>query len=267
MSEHRYVHSVEKDQVELSRLSLQASIVDPVTIRHLETIGVSEGWRCLEVGAGAGSVAQWLSSRVGSAGRVVATDIDLRFLSRITASNLEIRRHDILRDELEKSHYDLVHCRKVLEHLPDAERALRKMADAVCPGGWLLVEEDDHGSRLSVDVTNPSPTPFGTAAKAILDTYRKSGMLDPYFGRRVRGLVEHLGFVDVAQEGWTCMVRGGDPVAQLEAAGLPAVLAAGLFTKEQYELANHVFQDPTMYYPYMTMFCAWGRKPVEDRVT
>ena len=41
MSEHRYLHSVEKDEVEFSRLSLQASLVDPATIRHLEFIGVS----------------------------------------------------------------------------------------------------------------------------------------------------------------------------------------------------------------------------------
>jgi 2-polyprenyl-3-methyl-5-hydroxy-6-metoxy-1,4-benzoquinol methylase len=55
--EHRYLYSVEKDEVELSRLTLQASIIDPVTTRHLETIAVAEGWKCLDVGAGAGSIA------------------------------------------------------------------------------------------------------------------------------------------------------------------------------------------------------------------
>jgi hypothetical protein len=33
---------------------------DPFTFRHLEQTGVGEGWRCLEVGAGGGSVARWL---------------------------------------------------------------------------------------------------------------------------------------------------------------------------------------------------------------
>jgi tRNA A58 N-methylase Trm61 len=77
-----------------------------VTIRHLETIGVAEGRRCLEVGAGSGSIAQWLSDRVGPTGKVVATDINLRFLNQINVPNVEIRRHDILKDELERNHYD-----------------------------------------------------------------------------------------------------------------------------------------------------------------
>lgn len=76
MSEHGYVHSVEQDEVELERLKLQEDTIDPPTIRHLETIGVSQGWKCLEVGAGAGSIAQWLSNRVGPTGKAVATDID-----------------------------------------------------------------------------------------------------------------------------------------------------------------------------------------------
>src|SRR5262249_6807348 len=33
------------------RFEALATIFDPGTIRHLEDIGVSKGWRCLEVGA------------------------------------------------------------------------------------------------------------------------------------------------------------------------------------------------------------------------
>jgi tRNA A58 N-methylase Trm61 len=78
------------------------AVLDPVTTRHLETIGVTEGWKCLEAGAGAGSVAQWLSTRVGSTGNVVAADIDTRLLKRLSFPNLEIRQHDIVNDDLEE---------------------------------------------------------------------------------------------------------------------------------------------------------------------
>ena len=121
MSEQRYIMSNEKDEVELNRLRLVENIFDPSTIRHLEMIRVSEGWHCLEVGAGAGSVAQWLSSRVGLTGKVVATDIDIRFLRQLSIPNLEIRQHDIIKDDLETDLYDLVHCRTVLMHLPGPE--------------------------------------------------------------------------------------------------------------------------------------------------
>jgi hypothetical protein len=52
MSEHRYLHADEKYEEELSRLRLQERFVDPNTIRHLETIGVYEDWKCPEAGAG-----------------------------------------------------------------------------------------------------------------------------------------------------------------------------------------------------------------------
>jgi 2-polyprenyl-3-methyl-5-hydroxy-6-metoxy-1,4-benzoquinol methylase len=72
LTEDRYVHAGEQDDVEHERLAIQARFLDPVTIRHLETIGVAEGWRCLDVGAGAGSIAQWLATRVGSSGHVAS---------------------------------------------------------------------------------------------------------------------------------------------------------------------------------------------------
>ena len=111
MSEHRYFTSNEKDEAELDRLRILENTLDLTTIRHLEMTGVSEGWRCLEVGAGAGSVAQWLSSRVGLRGRVVATDINIIFLRQLSFPNVEIRQHDIIKDDLETGLYDLVHCR------------------------------------------------------------------------------------------------------------------------------------------------------------
>lgn len=48
------------------------------TIRYLADLGVTAGWRCLEVGCGAGAVALWLADQVGTAGRIVATDLTAR---------------------------------------------------------------------------------------------------------------------------------------------------------------------------------------------
>jgi SAM-dependent methyltransferase len=73
----------------------------------------------------------------------VATDIDPRFLAAPELAGVEVRRHDIRRDLLETGHYDLVHCRALLMHLAEPERALARMAAALRPGGWLLVEEGD----------------------------------------------------------------------------------------------------------------------------
>jgi ubiquinone/menaquinone biosynthesis C-methylase UbiE len=69
---------------------------DKATIRYIEEIGLSEGWRCLEVGAGIGTMAQWLGQRVGSAGQVVATDLDTKSLEAIDSPNIEVRCHNIV---------------------------------------------------------------------------------------------------------------------------------------------------------------------------
>ena len=51
---------------EPERLRMMSDVLDPASRGHLERIGVVEGWRCLEIGAGNGSISQWLAKRVGS---------------------------------------------------------------------------------------------------------------------------------------------------------------------------------------------------------
>jgi tRNA A58 N-methylase Trm61 len=102
-----------RDEDERGRVRYLEAWADPLTIRHLEEIDVGVGWRCAEVGAGAGSVARWLADRVGPLGSVVATDIDLRFLTDLPA-NVEVRRQDISKEDLEPEIDDLVHCRVLL---------------------------------------------------------------------------------------------------------------------------------------------------------
>ena len=267
MSQHRYLHSTTKDEIEFNRLRLLEKIDDPTTICHLEMTGISEGSNCLEVGAGAGSIAQWLSKRVGSSGKVVATDINMRFLRGINAPNLEVRRHDIVKDELEEGEYDLVHCRYVLEHLPEPEKALKRMADAVRPGGWLLIEDTDYGSFLSADVRDSSAAFFTTTCRALFDFLQKRKIADPFFGRQLRELMEHLRFVDVGHEGWTLMYRGGDPDSRIWSATFQAaarpMIAAGLLSEKENDEVLRLFMDPTFNFIGPIMFGAWGRRPAE----
>jgi 2-polyprenyl-3-methyl-5-hydroxy-6-metoxy-1,4-benzoquinol methylase len=47
-------------QEERQRLATLEGTFDSGTVRHLEALGVMEGWRCWDVGAGGGSIATWL---------------------------------------------------------------------------------------------------------------------------------------------------------------------------------------------------------------
>src|SRR4051812_38250562 len=82
------------------RLGALEALWDPGTQSVIEALGIAPGWRCLEVGAGAGSIAAWLAARVAPDGDVLATDLSTRHLDGLSAPNLEVRRHDILKDPL-----------------------------------------------------------------------------------------------------------------------------------------------------------------------
>jgi SAM-dependent methyltransferase len=126
-----------------SPVQIRAACWDPVTIAHFERIGVDVGWSCLEVGGGGGSLGAWLGRRVGESGSVLVTDIDPRWIGSEVAANVEVRRHDIVNDELEEGRFDLAHARLVLLHLPERDRVLAKMISALKPGGWLLIDDFD----------------------------------------------------------------------------------------------------------------------------
>ena len=76
---------------------------DPLTVSQLDAIGVGEGWRCLDVGAGGGSVTRMLAERVGSTGSVLAVDLDTSLLDELASDRVEVRRHDLLPIQLPQS--------------------------------------------------------------------------------------------------------------------------------------------------------------------
>jgi hypothetical protein len=97
-----------------ARFDALSAVFDPGTIGHLEKCGIGPGWHCLEVGGGGGSIAAWLSQRVGPTGGVLVTDIDPRHLKSLKFANLEVRCHNIVKDPLPEASFDLVHARLVL---------------------------------------------------------------------------------------------------------------------------------------------------------
>lgn len=265
MTEPKYFASGSKDEFERERLGLLESVLDPQTIRRLEALGVGEGWNCLEVGAGTGSIAKWLANRVGPTGKVVATDTDLRFLQDLAIKNLEVRKHDITKENLEEGHYDLVHCRALLANISEPEKALERMTQALKKGGWIFVEEPDYGLSEAIDPNYPSAAIFNKLIRIGLDVMQKMGIGNPFFGRRVRSLVENLGLLEVDHEALIHVCRGGETWARMQAMTVqtvaPPMITAGLFTQEEYEVAWRLYRDPGFYFFGSSGFSAWGRRP------
>jgi SAM-dependent methyltransferase len=191
------------------RLALLESSLDPTTKRRAMALGLGRGWRCLEVGAGGGSIALWLSEQVGEEGKVVATDINPTLLEKLERPNLESRRHDILNEPLPVGEFDLVHARWILHHLPTPEIAIRHMISALRPGGWLLLEEVDffpvHASQ------NKDYRDFMTA---LVNAVVKASGRDCFWARSLPGIIAEYGLSSLGGEGDFPLLRGGSEVAE-----------------------------------------------------
>ncbi|MGV0803612.1 methyltransferase domain-containing protein, partial [Mycolicibacterium elephantis] len=48
----------------------------------LDELGIGAGWNCLEVGAGGGSMVEWMAGRGAT---VTAVDIDTRFIDHLAS--------------------------------------------------------------------------------------------------------------------------------------------------------------------------------------
>ena len=192
----RYFAADAEADEELARLKLLEAVCDPWTFRHLDGIGIRQGWRCLEVGAGAGSVVRWLSDRLGVAGRVVAADLDPRFLGDLRAPNVEVRRCDITQDDIEPASYDLVHCRALLAHMNDPADVLRRMVAALRPGGWLVAEEADYCTVESLDPAHPLAEAFHSCFRARIEFLSATNVMDLRYGRVLPLHMESLGLIE-----------------------------------------------------------------------
>ena len=265
MTENRYFAKDSPDAFERDRLALLTQFADPITTRRLTELGVGPGWRCLDVGAGDGSVARWLARRVGPEGRVVATDLNPRFLVGHGLPNLEVRRHNLLEDDLEAAHYDLVHCRALLMHLPDPIRALRRLVEAVRPGGWLLVAEIDTGFVGATDPGHPRAAEFDRTTRALWATMQATGPMDRTFGRRLPALVERFGIRELGHDSVTLIGRGGDPTARCarmtEELLRGRFVAAGVLKEADFDERNRAYDDPSFWFTGFTFVGAWGRRP------
>ena len=264
MQGQRYVGKDSPDAFERERLAVLTRIADPITIRRLLDLGVGPGWRCLDVGAGNGSVARWLAGRVGHDGQVVATDLETRFLGGHGTPNLEVRQHNILEDDLEADRYDLVHCRALLMHLPDPVRALRRLVGAVRPGGWLLVEEaDGTASFAAADPGHVRAAGFDRRTRALWAALKAAGTMDLDFGQRLPTLLEELGVRDIGHEGVTLTGRGGDPQARFlnmtNELLRERLTAAGVLTGADFDELRRAYDDGSFSFVGFTLFGAWGR--------
>lgn len=241
-----------------NRFAALADLYDAATIRYIVALGIDRGAVCLEVGAGGGSVARWLSSRVAP-GRVVATDLDSSLLEKLAMPGIEVQRHDIASDPLPAGTFDLAHARLVLMHLPNAKDVLARMVRALKPGGWLIVEEFDVVASGAGDDGGTIPR-TSVAFRAVLE---RAG-IDLSFGRRLPALFRAAGLGQIGAEGRTCLWTGRSAGARLMHANYvgmrDAILSTGLVDAVEFTRDLELLGDAQFVTTSPAMWSVWGQR-------
>lgn len=186
MNDHTgYIFQDTANLSELERLRALEAIFDPASRALLSSALDLDGRRILEIGAGAGSIARWLSERVGSAGHVVALDTNTRFLVGLPA--VEVIEGSVT--EVDLAPFDLVHARYVAVHNADGRAFLDAAVRHLAPGGTLVLEEPDFRPSRALAGPEHLRQSFDRVQRAVVEMFTRRGM-DPGIGS---GLALELG--------------------------------------------------------------------------
>ena len=245
---------------ERDRLNSLSDLFDGTTLRWCEQSGLCLGAHVLELGAGAGSVAEAMARKVGRNGRVVAVDRDTRFIKAL-ADHVEIVEMDVLHETLPAGPFDLVHARLFLGYLGEPLHVMATWIDVLKPGGWLIVEDaDSSGCGESV----PFSSGFCAVHLAIFDEVTRRG-LDPRLGLRLPSIMHKAGLEEVEAVTIRPRLRGdtrrGVPALDLLAAQLaPTLLADGRITDQEYADFKRATHDPDVWCGLASLTTARGRR-------
>lgn len=232
-----------------SMLDCLTAILDQSTVELLAPL-VPLGGRCLELGAGNGSVARWLADAVGRDGQVVVTDLkpdhvraDVRSHPRVV-----LLAHDLRSDRLPPGPFDVVHARLLLAHLGEREVLLPKLAGVLAPGGVLVVEEwGGHGPGVVLSSPWPETAELYRRYQAALMAVFAAAGNDGSWSVRVHAAMVAAGLSDVRTvvraRSWTGGTAGCRLPVEVSGQVRERLLGHGLTAGELDALREHL-ADP-----------------------
>jgi SAM-dependent methyltransferase len=244
---------------ELERLRLLEATFDPLSMDAIRSAGIKRGSRCLEIGAGAGSIARWCAEQVGDASLVCATDMDTRLLTALADDGLTVLQHDVLVDDFPQGSFDIVHARAVLEHIPAREEALDRIVEWLAPDGALVLVDS-----VSFPVFSSPNEVYRDAMRALIDVLAITGS-DFDWGRTFPEPLTRRGYRDVDAAAIAPVLRGGSPHARFLSLTLESlrhrIVEAGLLSDLALDEAQRLLADPEFWDLAPAFIAAWGRRP------
>ncbi|MFD4375929.1 class I SAM-dependent methyltransferase [Streptomyces sp. NPDC058486] len=256
-----YVFDNDSPHSDRHHASLEEAL-DPLTLGHLREAGVAPGMRCLEIGAGAGSVSRGLLRLVSPGGTVTATDIKPGRIAPETG--LTVLAHDVVTDPLPRGAYDVVVARLVLQHLPERQAVLRRLADALVPGGLLQIDEFDAGHEPCLLAPTPDDARLYERFTTAKTTLMRAGGGDPTWGRRAAAALRETGLTGLRIRPHVLLRAPGTPALGLQLHHLahlaPRLLDSG-FTPADLDRLGAMMRDPGFAAATGVLYSVQGRRP------
>jgi SAM-dependent methyltransferase len=252
---------------EAARLGKLQGLHDEATVRRLRALGVGPGWHCLELGAGAGSVAQWMADEVGPTGSVTAVDRDASQLRRLQdRPNVTVLEDDLTTMSFPEASFDVIHSRSVLMHIDAADAVVTGLIPALRPGGVVLFEEADGAPAAAV--VDP-PAPFRAIMVPLAGRWT--------WARHLPALLENLGLGDIHDDVRDGPLTGATPVGAFwqhtlrsiepfltDAARMGAAGAAAM-DEATIEAMISLLDDPAFIMPFALRHNVSARRPGGSR--
>lgn len=174
---------------------LVPALFSPCAEQLVETAGVCQGARVLDVACGTGVVARTAAGRAGPEGRVAGLDVNPGMLAVAArrAPSVEWRQGQAEAQPWENAAFDVVLCQFGLNFFTDPNAALREMWRVLAPGGRLAVAVFDTlehnpayaamvevlGRRLGPAPAEALGLPFSLGEPGVLATlFEKAGIAD-----------------------------------------------------------------------------------------
>lgn len=172
----RYILGHDPD--ELDRLIDQARFFGDLTEEVLRRAGVEPGMRVLDVGCGTGDVSFLAARLVGPTGAVLGVDrsAEAVAVAERRARDAGLGNASFAVQELSEvtvtAPVDALVGRLVLMYLDDPAAVLRRLLEAVRPGGVVAFQEMDMGAV----VCEPDCALFTTSGDRIVQTFARAGL-------------------------------------------------------------------------------------------
>lgn len=264
-------YPIERRAGEIERLHMQTAAVEFDAGVMLDRIGVTSGWRCLDLGCGPGGILELLSTRAGSAGRVVGLDADPVFLEHARLrvrdrglANVELVEGDAYRTGLPRGSFDFVHVRFVASTAGRPQELLREAIALARPGGVVALQEPDIGTLKCY----PPHEAWDCLARVLEQAFARVGG-DVRLAQQLYRVARRAGLENVEYRPFLVGFRSSDRMVDY----LPSTVESVRGTIQRHNLIGEAelnaalaacrshLADADTVSTYVTVAQVWGRRP------